>query len=616
MFILLSALALGVPLQMVQQGRVVDSSGVPYEGAHVFEFRIYDEQTGGNLLWTEIHAANVLNGYYSVVLGADVLLNPLDESVLALYPLYLELEIDTGTPLARQPIQSAPYAQMSGVAESVDGGSVNASDISIGGAPVVDSGRNWVGEPLTVDWSGVTGIPNGFSDGVDDVLNESQVEGFITNGGLDLSSNTTLGGQSIVTADNDQDSLALFSCTDGQILKYDSAIGDWFCEADSDSLNSLSCAHDQLIRYDQALGSWVCAEDVFQGLNCGADQVMYNNGSSWVCQDSTALFDKDVDGIPTWEDCDDTDSGSYSKAEDMDCDGFLLGEDCDNADPTSYTIYEDGDCDGTPTADDCNDNDANSTTVATDGDCDGYVFASDCDDTDPNSTVVGQDFDCDGFLEDVDCDNTDPTSYTTNEDGDCDGTPTADDCDDNDENSTTLATDGDCDGDLSSSDCDDADNSIFHGAQEVCDDGVDQDCDGDDAPCFVEVTFTSCGQDGRNGPSQSQCNSSYSGTALEGLVTVSAGIQVWTVPSTATYTIEAIGAAGSDPSLVAAGYGASMRGDFTLTAGTELQILVGQFPDVAVSNGAGGGGTFVTQSPHNLEGDILVIAGGGGGVSS
>ena len=222
MFLLLSV-ALAVPLQMTQQGRILDSDGVPYEGIQAFEYRIYDAETGGNLLWEDTLAVNTRNGYYAAVLGSDPLVNPLDEQVLSLYPLYLELTV-SGTVLARQSIHSAPYAQMSGVAESVDGGSVNASDVSIGGAPVIDSGRNWVGEPLTVDWSSITGVPNGFLDGVDDVLSESQVDSMVSSGAIDLSSGSSMGGSPLLTAAEDQDSLALFSCTDGEILKYDSLV--------------------------------------------------------------------------------------------------------------------------------------------------------------------------------------------------------------------------------------------------------------------------------------------------------------------------------------------------------------------------------------------------------
>jgi len=76
-------------------------------------------------------------------------------------------------------------------------------------------------------------------------------------------------------------------------------------------------------------------------------------------------------------------------------------------------------------------------------------------------------------------------------------------------------------------------------------------------------TFTNCGQTGRTGPSQSQANSTYSGTSLEGLVTVTDGIQEWTVPYDGTYTIEVWGAEGGHGNGNGAypGYGARMRGD-------------------------------------------------------
>jgi len=124
--------------------------------------------------------------------------------------------------------------------------------------------------------------------------------------------------------------------------------------------------------------------------------------------------------------------------------------------------------------------------------------------------------------------------------------------------------------------------------------------------------FTNCGQTGRYGPSQPQANSSYSGTNLDGSVTVSGGIQYWTVPSTGIYTIEAWGAQSgrSDE-----GYGARMKGDFDLTAGIVLKILVGQKGGLDTRTGgshplsvSGGGGTFVAENDNTP----LIVAGAGG----
>jgi hypothetical protein len=69
-------------------------------------------------------------------------------------------------------------------------------------------------------------------------------------------------------------------------------------------------------------------------------------------------------------------------------------------------------------------------------------------------------------------------------DGDGDGVLFGDDCDDGDATSTVVAEDGDCDGELDTADCGPEDPTIYTGAPEVLNDGIDQDCDGgDDITC-------------------------------------------------------------------------------------------------------------------------------------
>jgi hypothetical protein len=127
------------------------------------------------------------------------------------------------------------------------------------------------------------------------------------------------------------------------------------------------------------------------------------------------------------------------------------------------------------------------------------------------------------------------------------------------------------------------------------------------------LTFTNCGATGRFGPTQSQVNSTYSGTNLDGQVTVNPqGVQLWTVPVTGVYTIETWGAEGGNPGPTP-GKGARMKGDFTLTQGQQLAILVGQQGGIKSSgcNAGGGGGTFVWDPTSTSE--PLIVAGGGGG---
>jgi hypothetical protein len=119
-------------------------------------------------------------------------------------------------------------------------------------------------------------------------------------------------------------------------------------------------------------------------------------------------------------------------------------------------------------------------------------------------------------------------------------------------------------------------------------------------------TFTNCSATGQYGPTQGQVNNAYAGTNLAGNVTSNNGIQVWTVPATGSYRIEAFGAQGGGNNQF--GRGAQIRGDFNLTAGQQLQILVGQQGGYYQS-GSGGGGSFVVTSANVP----LLIAGGGGG---
>ncbi|MFH0888751.1 MAG: glycine-rich protein [Planctomycetota bacterium] len=101
-------------------------------------------------------------------------------------------------------------------------------------------------------------------------------------------------------------------------------------------------------------------------------------------------------------------------------------------------------------------------------------------------------------------------------------------------------------------------------------------------------------------------------------------IQSWTVPSNGTYRIEVWGAQGGNAGGFNTDYngglGARMRGDFTLTAGQTIRILVGQ-QGVGGRNSqgssttnhfaaGGGGGTFVQNQTTST---LLIAAGGGGG---
>ncbi len=129
---------------------------------------------------------------------------------------------------------------------------------------------------------------------------------------------------------------------------------------------------------------------------------------------------------------------------------------------------------------------------------------------------------------------------------------------------------------------------------------------------FSSHQFTTCGQSGRTGPSQSQCTSTYSSSSWaqnSELFTVSGGIQYWTAPKSGTFQIEAAGARGGGSRYDDYGYGAYMKANFELTAGQRIKILVGQMGNYYEYGGGGGGGTFVATENN----EPLLVAGGGAG---
>jgi len=92
----------------------------------------------------------------------------------------------------------------------------------------------------------------------------------------------------------------------------------------------------------------------------------------------------------------------------------------------------------------------------------------------------------------------------------------------------------------------------------------------------------------------------------------SGAIVNYTVPAGVTkITIVAKGAQGGNTSIRAGGLGASIQGDFIVTPGQVLKILVGQQGGTNTNNAGGGGGSFVTTNTNSP----LIVAGGGGGAS-
>lgn len=144
---------------------------------------------------------------------------------------------------------------------------------------------------------------------------------------------------------------------------------------------------------------------------------------------------------------------------------------------------------------------------------------------------------------------------------------------------------------------------------------------------FTSHTFTTAGLGGRFGPSLSQLQSAYAGQAWASNTAFftqgrANGYQLWTVPKTGLYRIEAAGSNGqlSSNNPGQQPQGAKISVVVALTAGSKLEIVVGQQAGANGANGTysfnsatsyagAGGGTFVVVGGTTTP---IVIAGGGG----
>lgn len=146
---------------------------------------------------------------------------------------------------------------------------------------------------------------------------------------------------------------------------------------------------------------------------------------------------------------------------------------------------------------------------------------------------------------------------------------------------------------------------------------------------FTTATFTPGGATGRDGPTLTQARTGLTGPEADNwknnteFFNTTNGIQLWTVPKTGFYRIQTSGAQGGTSSGQAGGRGTRLAGDFQLTQGEVIRILVGQQGQTGghSQNGsqfvsAGGGASFVTRAPYNTLQSVLVIAGGGGGAAN
>ena len=146
-----------VPLQLAHHGTLYSSAGEPVTGSVEITFSLWDDEDTGAQVWSEVRTVDVVDGVYSTLLGSE---SAVDAVLKAEPALWLQLEIAEEALLPRHPVASAPYAIIADTAINVDGGTVNATSVSVGGTEVIDSSGSWTGGAGSIAWNAVAGAPD------------------------------------------------------------------------------------------------------------------------------------------------------------------------------------------------------------------------------------------------------------------------------------------------------------------------------------------------------------------------------------------------------------------------------------------------------------------------
>jgi hypothetical protein len=105
------------PTTINYQGVLRDDVGAPMTGSQDLTFRIFDDETAGQEVWSEPVTVDAVGGVFEAVLGVSI---PLTADLFDGGPLWLQLEVGVEVLTPRQVLTSVPWALRAGQSDLAD----------------------------------------------------------------------------------------------------------------------------------------------------------------------------------------------------------------------------------------------------------------------------------------------------------------------------------------------------------------------------------------------------------------------------------------------------------------------------------------------------------------
>lgn len=135
LLLVLPTVASAAPLTLQHQGRATDASGVPLQGQHTIAFALFASEGAATDLWSESHTLQLADGYYSVTLGDQTLLQ---SEWFADNDAWFSTTVGSTSFSQRLALHSVPYAIHAAEADSLSGDSLDVGQVQLSAGDVSD----------------------------------------------------------------------------------------------------------------------------------------------------------------------------------------------------------------------------------------------------------------------------------------------------------------------------------------------------------------------------------------------------------------------------------------------------------------------------------------------